>query len=146
MSWANFAKAMPELASFGQQRLAAGPAYLATIRADGWPRVHPITPIIGGERLFVFMEPTSPKGHDLRRNGRYTLHCGVGDNNGGLGEFYVSGTAQLVTSQEERAIAEEAATYEPAARYILFELDVTRAFSTVYAGDQPIRQSWKAPQ
>jgi hypothetical protein len=146
MSWDAFAKAMPDMANFGQQRLAAGPAYLGTIRADGWPRVHPVTPIIGSGRLFVFMEPTSPKGHDLRRDRRYTLHCGVGDNDGGLGEFYVSGTAQLVTSQEERAIAEEAATYEPAARYILFLLSVTRAFSTVYGGDQPVRQSWKGPQ
>ncbi|MGH2405330.1 MAG: pyridoxamine 5'-phosphate oxidase family protein, partial [bacterium] len=49
-------------------------AYLATLRGDGAPRVHPVTPIVGEGRLFLFMEPTSPKGHDLRRDGRYALH------------------------------------------------------------------------
>jgi hypothetical protein len=39
-----------------------------------------VTPILGENRLFIFMEPTSPKGHDLRRDGRYTLHCSVADS------------------------------------------------------------------
>ncbi|MCA1555037.1 MAG: pyridoxamine 5'-phosphate oxidase family protein, partial [Chloroflexi bacterium] len=73
--WANFAAAAPELAAFGAQRLHGSVAYLATIRPDGAPRVHPVTPIIGEGHLFVFMEPTSPKGKDLQRDNRYALHC-----------------------------------------------------------------------
>ena len=47
------------------------------------PRVHPVTPIVGSGKLFVFMEPTSPKGKDLMRDGRYALHCGIEGNNEG---------------------------------------------------------------
>jgi len=73
-SWEEFAQQATELAEFGKARFQSGVAYLGTLRADGSPRVHPVTPIIG-EELFLFMEPTSPKGKDLQRDGRYTLHC-----------------------------------------------------------------------
>jgi hypothetical protein len=56
-SWKNFTQQAPELAEFGAARFASGVAYLGTIRPDGGPRVHPVTPIIG-EQLFLFMEPT----------------------------------------------------------------------------------------
>ena len=60
---------------------------------DGRPRVHPVAPIVGGGRLFVFMEPTSPKVHDLRERCSYALHNGVPDTYGTGGEFSVSGVA-----------------------------------------------------
>ncbi|HEX3050658.1 MAG TPA: pyridoxamine 5'-phosphate oxidase family protein, partial [Aggregatilineaceae bacterium] len=75
-SWKEFTQQAPELAAFGRTRLQSGVAYLGTLRADGGPRVHPVTPILG-EELFLFMEPTSPKGKDLQRDPRYTLHCSV---------------------------------------------------------------------
>ena len=75
-SWKEFAQQAPELAAFGKTRFQSEVAYLGTLRADGGPRVHPVTPIIG-EQLFLFMEPTSPKGKDLQRDPRYTLHCSV---------------------------------------------------------------------
>ena len=62
--WKEFAQQAPELAEFGKARFASGVAYLGTVRTDGSPRVHPVTPILG-EQLFLFMEPTSPKGKDL---------------------------------------------------------------------------------
>jgi hypothetical protein len=73
MSWSMLEEKNPELAAFGSARLHGQVAYLATVRKDGSPRVHPLPPIIGQGHLFVFMEPTSPKGHDLRRDGRYAL-------------------------------------------------------------------------
>jgi hypothetical protein len=93
-SWIEFAQQAPEFAEFGKARFQSGVAYLGTLRADGSPRVHPVTPIIG-EQLFLFMEPTSPKGKDLQRDARYTLHCSVEDSSGGGGEFYVKGCATL---------------------------------------------------
>src|SRR6187397_2837139 len=89
-TWKEFAQQAPEMAAFGEARFGSGVAYLGTLRADGSPRVHPVTPIIG-DQLFLFMEPTSPKGSDLRRDPRYTLHCAVEDSSGGEGEFYVRG-------------------------------------------------------
>lgn len=143
-SWGDFALAEPELAAFGEDRLKSGPAYLATVRADGMPRVHPVTPIIGAGRLFLFMEPTSPKGQDLQRGSGYALHCWVLDNDGGDGDFGLTGYAHLTDDPAMRELAARHG-YQPQARYILFELTVESAFSTVYAdADAPIRKRWQS--
>lgn len=143
-SWADFSKQAPELAAFGAKRLGGNRVgYLGTIRLDGGPRVHPVTPILG-EQLFLFMEPTSPKGKDLQRDPRYTLHCGVEDSSGGKGEFYVRGHAKLVQDSGLRAQAVEAATYDPAERYILFVLSVEFAFMNTYVNGEPNPQRWRA--
>jgi hypothetical protein len=60
MSWKELKVGAPDLAEFGKKRFASEVAYLATIKKDGSPRVHPVTPIISEDYLFVFMEPTSP--------------------------------------------------------------------------------------
>lgn len=115
---------------------------MATVRKSGAPRVHPVTPIIA-DSLFLFMEPTSPKGRDLQRDGRYALHCGVEDTSGGAGEFVVEGSAHLVDDVGVRSRAEAVASYSPAARYILFELEVDAVMGSVYTGDGPVRQRWR---
>jgi Pyridoxamine 5'-phosphate oxidase len=145
MSWKDLETAQPELAAYGAERFQRFEvAYLATVRADGSPRVHPVTPIVGQGRLFLFMEPTSPKGHDLRRDGRYALHCSVSNSSGESGEFFISGRATFIDDPAVRELAVEVATYTPADRYILFELDVESASSTTYTGGQIVRQRWKA--
>ncbi len=143
-TWGEFSEASPELAAFGTERFeSTHVAYLATERKDGWPRVHPVSPIIGQSHLFLFMEPTSPKGHDLRRDGRYALHSSVSDSSGASGEFSVSGKAVLADDPAIRAIATEAASYTPEDRYILFELTVQSASSTVYENGRPVRRQWR---
>src|SRR5882672_687210 len=116
-SWQDFALAEPELSAFGEARLKSGPAYLATVRADGSPRVHPVTPIIGEGHLFLFMEPTSPKGADLRRGSGYALHCSVSGGDGGDGEFYVMGHAALTYDPQMRELATKWG-YKPKDAYI----------------------------
>jgi len=101
-----------------------------------------VTPIIGESRCFLFMEPASPKGRDLRRDGRYALHSLVTDQNGTGGEFTLRGQARSLEDRESRAIATEAAPYSPAERYILFELSVVGASSTVYEKGLPVRRHW----
>jgi Pyridoxamine 5'-phosphate oxidase len=145
-SWDGFEAQAPALAAFGAERLTSAPGYLATIRRDGRPRVHPVAPIIGGGRLFVFMEPTSPKGHDLRDRGWYSLHNGVLDTFGTGGEFHVSGRATLMDDDEIRAVVTGAAGYQPEDRYILFELGVNEARCHGY-GDVPLPNpgNWVLP-
>jgi hypothetical protein len=125
--WSSFVRAAPELAAFGARLFDVRPAYLATVDGAGRPRVHPVTPIVGPSDLFVFMEPTSPKGRDLRDRGTYALHNGVPDANGTGGEFSIRGTAVLVDDADVRSIAAAAATYAPADRYILFRLTIDEA-------------------
>ena len=143
MPWKILEDQQPELAAFGLERLKGKVAYLATIRKDGSPRVHPMTPIIGQGHLFVFMEPTSPKGRDLQRDGRYAIHCAVSDNSGASGEFNITGHAHLIDNAELRALAVSLSSYAPADRYILFEFDIESAASTVYLEDRAVRQLWK---
>ena len=143
MSWKDLENAAPELATFGLKRFESGVAYLATVRQDGSPRVHPVTPIIGQGHLFLFMEPTSPKGHDLRRDGRYALHSAVSDPNGTSGEFIIMGSAKYIVDPAMRSLATQLASYTPADRYILFELSIENAVSTIYIDGKPGRQHWR---
>ncbi len=142
--WMEFAQQAPELAAFGEARFQSGVAYLGTLRADGSPRVHPVTPIIG-DQLFLFMEPTSPKGKDLQRDPRYTLHCSVEDASGGEGEFYVRGRAVKAGDPQVRAQAMHASPYVPADRYILFVLTVEFAFMNTYVDGEPHPRRWHSP-
>ena len=143
-AWSEFTQQAPELAAFGKARFESGVAYLGTIRPDGGPRVHPVTPIMG-EQLFLFMEPTSPKGKDLQRDGRYALHCSVEDSSGGGGEFYVRGRATLTDDPATREQAAREASYTPQEQYILFVLTVEFAFMNVYANGQPDTRRWQSP-
>ena len=144
MSWNKLETADPELAAFGAERfVSTGVTYLATVRGDGAPRVYPVTPIIGEGHLFLFMEPTSPKGHDLQRDGRYAMHCSVENSSGAGGEFFIAGRARLVDDPAVRQIATNAARFTPVDRYMLFELYLEHASSTIYNGGNPIRTRWR---
>jgi hypothetical protein len=144
-SWGAFRRTEPELAAFAEQRLGNPPAYLATIRANGTPRVHPITPIVTSEDLYVFMEPTSPKGADLRERGWYAMHNRVDDTAGTGGELIVSGRGRMIEDIDVRTLVTELAPYQPAERYVLFELSVSEVRCHGY-GDTPLprRRRWKA--
>lgn len=143
-SWATFAQQAPVLAAFGKARFESGVAYLGTLRPDGGPRVHPVTPILG-EQLLLFMEPTSPKGKDLQRDARYTLHCSVENSHGGGGEFYVRGHARLSNDPIIREQAIQAASYVPQEHYIVFILAVDFAFMNTYVDGKANPQRWQAP-
>ena len=142
MGWGDFEEADQNLASSGAGSLSRGFAFLATTKRDGSPRVHPVTPIVGRGRLFLFMEPTSPKGHDLRRDGRYALHSAVGSPEEGQTEFLVTGRADLVEDTASREVAAGLSRYPPPDGDVLFELDVEAALFTVYEGKRPARRRW----
>lgn len=146
MSWSNLESQAPEIAEFAKARLHNKVAYLATVRKDGSPRVHPFTPIIGEGRFFGFMEPTSPKGHDLRRDGRFAVHCSVTDTSGESGEVIIRGKADFVEDPEWRALAVKVCPYRPAERYVLFEFNVESVMTTEYPNGETIRKHWKADE
>ncbi len=143
ITWGEFANLEPNLAGFGADRLTASPAYLATVRRSGAPRVHPVTPIFTPDGLYLFMEPTSPKGKDLRERGWFALHSGVPDNAGTGGEFNVSGRGVAVDDPDIWSRVAEAAGYTPADRYVLFEFQLSEARCHGY-GDVPLptTRSW----
>lgn len=72
--WSQFADVRPDLESMARSMLyqhGLGLGFLATVRADGGPRVHPICPVLA-ENLYAFIVP-GPKLADLRRDRRYAL-------------------------------------------------------------------------
>jgi hypothetical protein len=144
-SWGEVAAAVPQLAAFTVERLRQAPAYLATVRASGAPRVHPVTPIVAGCGLYVFMEPSSPKGADLRDRGWFALHNGVPDNAGTGGEAMITGTGSPVDDAAVRARVASAASYAPADHYVLFELRPTEVRCNGYGDvELPACRRWRA--
>jgi hypothetical protein len=142
VSWHQFVAEEPRLAEFVRERLHGRIAYLATLNAKGSPRLHPVTPVIDGRRLLVFMEPNSPKGHDMRRDGRYALHCGVEDARGGSGEVLVRGRAHAQPPAAAEAAVADAAHAPPAERYVMFELELSEVLIIRGGSDGPVRTRW----
>ena len=145
MSWARFAADEGRLAEFLRERLHGRVAYLATIAPGGAPRVHPVTPVIDGRRLLVFMEPSSPKGRDLQRDSRYALHCGVEDARGGGGEVLVRGRGVVRPSSDDAASTGDTPD-RPASRYVTFELSVDDIIVTRAGSEGPRHTRWRAPR
>ena len=136
-SWADLERDSPELAAAGRTLLVGdgtGVGFLATVRKDGGPRVHPVAPVLSGGSLYVFVVNLSWKYRDLLRDGRYALHSSP--TAGGGEEFYVTGAAVPAPSLATRAAAREACgnrlgnlDFE-----VLFELQIERALHTHWDG------------
>jgi hypothetical protein len=145
VAWRAFEAEAAPLASFGRDRIDGRVSFLATVRADGGPRVHPVTPWIADGRLFVRMYPTSPKAADLERDPRFALHSMMDNDDGIGGEFVVHGRAVRVDSPEEIAGAYAAIGGPwPDRKYVLFELELDEAVATEYGGDETLRRRWRA--
>jgi hypothetical protein len=96
LTWLDFASERPDLAEAGRDLLyqfGVGLGFLATLRTDGRPRLHPMCPVIDEHGLFAFIIP-SPKQHDLRRDGLFAMHSFPCEDNEDA--FYLTGRAQLV--------------------------------------------------
>ena len=76
---------------------------LATLRADGSPRVSGIEmSFVAGEPWLAGM-PASVKFEDLRRDPRFALHSGSAEPDAFRADAKVSGRAILVTADSDRA-------------------------------------------
>lgn len=145
MSWSIFEENSPELARLAYEKLNRKIAYLATLKKDGAPRLHPVTPFIGSGMLFIFTEPSSPKIRDLRRDGRYAMHCTV-DRQGPLVEILVSGEAVVISDPFVRERAESiAASPVVIDSYVLFEFQVKSVLVVAYDEERkPVVHRWNS--
>ncbi len=144
MSWKKFEQEAPHLATLGYDKLHGKISYLAILKKDGSPRLHPVTPFIGNGMMFIFTEPSSPKIGDLRRDKRYALHCSVGGG-GPLIEILISGHVREITNPELRSQAEQIASSPVVlASYVLFEFLVERVLVVEYdQAGKPIIRRWR---
>ena len=137
MTWAKMEAGAPDLAAAGRRLLKAdgsAVAYLATVRKDGGPRVHPVMPVLADGSLFVFVVSLGWKYRDLLRDGRYALHSSASPDDGE--EFYITGPATPVLDTETRERVREASGGRLGGHdfEVLFELGVKRALHTKWVG------------
>ena len=133
-SWGAFEAAQPEMAAAGRRLLwvpGIGFGYLATVRPDGGPRIHPVNLVIADGRLLSFLVP-SPKLRDLRRDGRYALHSTGSEAESD--EFYVTGTAAVREDDPTlRRAAAGTIGFTVADDHVLVELGLTAALWAHYS-------------
>jgi hypothetical protein len=102
--WEALQRQRPDLAERGRAiffNFGVGLGFLATVRRDGGPRVHPISPVLTSGGIYGLILP-GPKLNDLRRDGRYALHTETIPPPHQDDGFYVAGNAAEVTDQAER--------------------------------------------
>jgi hypothetical protein len=127
-------------------------AYLATVRPDGAPRLHPFCPIIAGGRLFAAIPRRSPKGDDLRREPRCAIHALPGPDDDELSiravAHEVVDPATLEAVREVVARSGVGGMAQSIAHDPLFELDlervdVARWLDVGQPGTRAERRSWR---
>jgi len=127
-SWAQFVESAPDLAPRVQNRfLATKHHVLATLRADGSPRVSGVEVQFVGDELAVGMMAGSVKAADLRRDGRFALHANPGDGAMEEGDAKVSGFA---TELEGEARDRYREIIEPPEPFLAFRLGITEIVFT----------------
>lgn len=135
-SWSEFIEADPALAEAGADQLfqfGVGLAFLATIRSDGAPRLHPVCPVLYGSHLYVLILPDSPKRRDLELDGRYALQA-FPQAKPNSDEFFLSGLARRIEDQVLHAKVLSDAKHHASPDEILFELEIDRAMHTRWEG------------
>lgn len=146
-SWSEFALAAPLLAGAIRGALhqyGPGLAYLATLRPDGSPRLHPVSPAVTDDGLFVCLLDT-PKRRDLERDGRFALHAYPAEERDD--EACLRGVARLVTDPVVIRRVAAALRATPDVDWWLYELSVREAIfvSRPDARSAAVTQVWRAP-
>ena len=120
------------------------------MRRDGAPRLHPVCPVLSDNRLFVLIIPTSPKRHDLRRDGRYALQT-FPQPKPGSDEFSIAGKAVGVDDPAVRAAILRDAKHMADASEISFELWIEHVMHTRWENVltpqmRSVHRKWRAPR
>jgi pyridoxamine 5'-phosphate oxidase-like protein len=148
-TWEEFAAQEPELARLGQRILSKyGIAYLGTVRADGGPRVCPVSPVILAGHAYLGVMPDTPKRRDLDRDGRFTLHALPGPDDA---EVSITGVARRIGADRVEELIRTAPPNVRIARdTFMYELDLERVNCTLFEDPgegrrpRPTRTRWVA--
>jgi len=148
VEWHDVGVGDPGPAEVAESRMAEdGIVLVGTLRANGWPRISPVGPLIVDGRLYLGMMWQSRKAHDLLADPRCVVHTAVRGRDGSDGDVTVYGHAVEVAdaAQRERyGVALDAATgWRPDGPFHLFALDVTEVgYFAVVDGVHDVR-TWR---
>ncbi len=147
-SWADFAAAAPELAAEVARRFTAHKhLVMATLRADGSPRLNGTEVVLTAGQLWLAGMSGARRFADLRRDPRVALHSGSDDPPTWSGDARVSGRAVDATPEELAAVA--AVVEQPAdGSFELFRVELTEAVSVRLAegGESLLIETWRPDQ
>jgi hypothetical protein len=148
VSWAEFAALEPDFARLGAERFGAtGLCLLGTLRANGFPRISPVEPLIHDGQLYLGMMWRSRKAVDLLRDPRCVVHSTVSDKGGTQGDFKLYGVARDVQDPDEReayCVALHAATgWRPDEALHLFAITVAQVGWYRYDGSGHDVRAWR---
>ena len=97
-SWSDFESAAPDLAASVRQRLDAHThKTLATVRANGAPRISGTESKIADGELWIGSMPNARKAHDLQRDPRFALHSGTDEPDHWQGDAKLAGVVEEIT-------------------------------------------------
>jgi len=149
-SLSDLRNAAPAIAEFLEARIAkTGLCFLATTRADGWPRVSPIELSIVGDRLYVGSMPNAVKARDLQRDPRCCIVTPLADKDDLAGEAKAFCVAREVAGGEEweavRSFFQEAVGFDIGDHggSHVFELEIEAAARQRVEGDDWRTTSWR---
>ncbi|WP_433870619.1 pyridoxamine 5'-phosphate oxidase family protein [Saccharopolyspora sp. CA-218241] len=129
VTWQEFEGRAPDMAAAVRARLTAHRHHvLATLRADGSPRVSGTELDWRGTDLVLGSMPRSRKALDLRRDGRCAVHADPADELADGPDCKLAGTAVEVTGAEHREWV--AQVRPPSADSHLFRLDLAEVVTT----------------
>jgi hypothetical protein len=144
-TWAEFANAEPELAAFALERMKGRIVYQATLRLDGSPRVHPVSPWIATGLLCVSFRDTSPKLREVARDARCALHTTQPweDHAGAYGEFMARGWLEQISPSHPAVVQRPGL---PPYGLVHYTCSIEEAVATEYDDRElPVYRRWKAP-
>jgi hypothetical protein len=146
-SWNDFATAEPAMAERGRELLyqrGDGEGLLATVAANGTPRIHPLNVGVVDGRLLVFVQDFSAKARDLAANPHYALHSHQDPEH--PSEFMVRGEAHQITDADMRATVAGQWFFTVKDDYPLYELQVAHALLGERGADEwpPRYRSWRS--
>ena len=148
-SWSDVCTAAPELADKVRARFdAQGLAMVATIRADGYPRLSAIEALFTDDTIWLGMMHGSRKALDLLRDPRLALHNATEDKDVAHGDAKLVGRAQHVADEAEIDRARQIFSAHtghppPEGPMHLFTVDVKEISFLRPAGDHLDIEWWK---
>lgn len=142
-TWSDATRSAPDLAAAVRDRFeATGLGLLATVRADGSPRISGLEPLFALDELWLGMMPRSRKALDLLRDPRFALHSATVDKNVVEGDAKVGGRAVPVGDDDADTFGRFVDAFEartgqrlPGGTFHLFRADVREMSFLKPAGD-----------
>jgi hypothetical protein len=151
VSFAQLEASAPSIAAFASKRFGAtGLCLVATLRADGWPRISPMEVLRVGDHLYVGSMPGAVKAKDLQRDPRCCVLTTVADREDLAGEvkLWCHGV-EVHDLAEVRTVARamaEVVGFDPGGPgdFHLFRLEPVAAAHQRVDGDRWRTTSWRS--